>query len=794
MSSIKIFFPTKDEVINTVIERGVLFAIPGKQGVGIPAGGTVGQLLRKKGASDYDLEWFTNAQGNITSGDIANWNQAYAWGNHASAGYLTAGSAAGLYQPLDAGLSAIAGLSGNGLVRKTGVSTYAVDSNTYLTAESDPLFSASAASTISSGNIANWNTAFGWGNHASAGYLTTLTIGTTTITSGTSGRILFEGTGNVLQESSNITWDQTNSRLAIGGLTPTARLHVASSASGSAFITQTSTGTETFRVYDSKNVNIGGGSVTANTDYKITAFGTATADTHINTQFIGYNNDSVVTIYNTNGYTRGGVDIKRDAYSYGRNALTITGGTTVGMTISSSGVITFNVNGSAWADTDGSYIQSVTTATHGAGKEGVLYNTKGGGAAASHIFRKGRNLVSTGTGAIVHLYSGYTENSASSNTTPMLKIAPLYNLTGIGVRNMIGIHYAPTITAMGLGTNVAMLAESGYVGIGMNTMPTSSLHLKGATGYDQIRLETTYTPSGTSDASGSSGQVSWDDNYIYWKVSTGWKRVAFSSMTTTGGSVTSVDMSVPTGFTIGGNPVTTSGTLALGFSAGYSLPATSDQTNWNTAFGWGNHASAGYLTTSAAASTYQPLDSDLTAIAALSTNGLARRTGAGAWSIDATVYVDQAGARTSISLTTTGTSGAATYNNSTGVLNIPNYATGGGGGMTWTEVTGTSQAISVNSGYIANNASQVAFPLPTSCAVGDRFIVKGKGAGGWRITQAAGQQIIWEEGGVAGLDNTTAGTSGYIESTDDHDAVELICTVANTTFSPLSSFGNINLN
>lgn len=39
-------------------------------------------------------------------------------------------------------------------------------------------------------------------------------------------------------------------------------------------------------------------------------------------------------------------------------------------------------------------------------------------------------------------------------------------------------------------------------------------------------------------------------------------------------------------------------------------------------------------------------------------------------------------ARGAISLTTTGTSGAATYNSSTGVLNVPNYATGGGGGET----------------------------------------------------------------------------------------------------------------
>jgi hypothetical protein len=50
------------------------------------------------------------------------------------------------------------------------------------------------------------------------------------------------------------------------------------------------------------------------------------------------------------------------------------------------------------------------------------------------------------------------------------------------------------------------------------------------------------------------------------------------------GTVTSVDMSVPTGFTISGNPVTTSGTLAVGFAAGYSLPTTVKQSNWDDAY------------------------------------------------------------------------------------------------------------------------------------------------------------------------------------------------------------------
>jgi hypothetical protein len=44
---------------------------------------------------------------------------------------------------------------------------------------------------------------------------TGLTVGTTPITSGTVGRVLFEGTGNVLQESANFFWDNTNGYLGI---------------------------------------------------------------------------------------------------------------------------------------------------------------------------------------------------------------------------------------------------------------------------------------------------------------------------------------------------------------------------------------------------------------------------------------------------------------------------------------------------------------------------------------------------------------------------------------------------
>ncbi len=184
-----------------------------------------------------------------------------------------------------------------------------------------------------------------------------------------------------------------------------------------------------------------------------------------------------------------------------------------------------------------------------------------------------------------------------------------------------------------------------------------------------------------------------------------WSALPYFSTSAGGsGTVTSVDLSVPTGLSVSGNPVTTSGTLAISFSSGYAIPTTAKQTewdtaytdrlkwdggstgldaatartslglvigtnvqaydadlagiasatlssagflktngsgvystvtdsssNWNTAYGWGDHASAGYLTSLGIGSSTQAWDADLDAVAALSGTGLAKRTGAGTW-------------------------------------------------------------------------------------------------------------------------------------------------------------------
>lgn len=106
--------------------------------------------------------------------------------------------------------------------------------------------------------------------------------------------------------------------------------------------------------------------------------------------------------------------------------------------------------------------------------------------------------------------------------------------------------------------------------------------------------------------------------------------------------------------------------------------------------------------------------------------------------------------------------------------------------ISWSEVTGTSATMAANNGYIANNASLVTLTLPSTCAQGQLIYVQGKGAGGWKIAQVAGQTINF--GNVA----TTTGTGGSLASTNQYDSIALLCITANTTFAVLTGVqGNL---
>jgi len=115
------------------------------------------------------------------------------------------------------------------------------------------------------------------------------------------------------------------------------------------------------------------------------------------------------------------------------------------------------------------------------------------------------------------------------------------------------------------------------------------------------------------------------------------------------------------------------------------------------------------------------------------------------------------------------------------------------GGLSWSEVTGTSQAAAVNHGYIANNGSLVTITLPASATVGDIIRIVGSGAGGWRLAQNASQEIKWTAGGVDGTNETTVGTGGRLDSADRYDCVEIQCIATNNVWVVTTAKGNITL-
>jgi len=125
--------------------------------------------------------------------------------------------------------------------------------------------------------------------------------------------------------------------------------------------------------------------------------------------------------------------------------------------------------------------------------------------------------------------------------------------------------------------------------------------------------------------------------------------------------------------------------------------------------------------------------------------------------------------------TITGTLGI-TVTNGAGTITI----SGGGGGYTWTEVTGTSQTMAANNGYITNNPALVTLTLPTTAALGTTLSIAGKGAGGWKIAQNAGQEIFF------GSSATTIGATGYLQSTQQFDSIELLCITADTQWTVIT--------
>lgn len=68
-----------------------------------------------------------------------------------------------------------------------------------------------------------------------------------------------------------------------------------------------------------------------------------------------------------------------------------------------------------------------------------------------------------------------------------------------------------------------------------------------------------------------------------------WSWKDYNSGGGSGGTVTSIKITVPTGFQVSPTtPITSSGTFSIDFATGYALPTTAKQAEWDTAYTWVN--------------------------------------------------------------------------------------------------------------------------------------------------------------------------------------------------------------
>ncbi len=123
----------------------------------------------------------------------------------------------------------------------------------------------------------------------------------------------------------------------------------------------------------------------------------------------------------------------------------------------------------------------------------------------------------------------------------------------------------------------------------------------------------------------------------------------------------------------------------------------------------------------------------------------------------------------------------------TTVITFGLMGSGGTGSFTWYDITGISQTMSPNNGYVPDNVALVTLTLPATSAFGSILEISGKGSGGWLIAQGVGQQIH------IGAGASTLGVGGSVASTGRYDSLKLVCIVADTIWNTVGGPQSIGL-
>ena len=545
-------------------------------------------------------------------------------------------------QPLDADLTAIAGLTGtSGFLKKTAANTWALDTNTYLT-------TGTAASTYQPldsdlTQIAAISTGTGLLKRSVSGSTVSWTIDTNTYLTGNQTITLsgdVSGSGTTAITTTIGEGKVTNAMLA-GSIANAKLANSAITINGS-------------------STSLGGSFNTASITAGTAGTSGATSGYTLAVPYVTVNKYGIVTGYGTHTHTvnsipnsslaNSSITIGSTAISLGGTAASLAGLTNVSM----SGKLTIGSAEITYDATNGYLYINKPLVT--AGDQIVISGTPGGGggggattlaglddvaitsvANGQLLQYNGSKWVNVAASTVGRIYSPGTGISISASNVISLNSNEYYSATTSRTANTVlaapnGSNGAasfralveadiPDLSGTYLPLNVGAgktITSTSNAPLNINSTTTSTnevgfrYQLRGENkaffGYNASADYGAYMYNyngphrlGITDA----GVAHFDGNALLHagNYTSYVNTTNFPGLNKTG-TVTSVAMTVPTGLSVSGTPITTSGTLAISLASGYSIPTTAKQSNWDTAYGWGNHASAGYLLATTAASTY----------------------------------------------------------------------------------------------------------------------------------------------------------------------------------------------
>jgi hypothetical protein len=212
------------------------------------------------------------------------------------------------------------------------------------------------------------------------------------------------------------------------------------------------------------------------------------------------------------------------------------------------------------------------------------------------------NYVIGVTGALANLNALGTGIVAKTGVSTLANRTITAGTVGLSLTNGDGISGNPTVSLTGAPLTLAQIAGSGMLSISSGVVNPRQLtgtvnqitiaDGTGASGDPTFSITdnpilpgtaSVKVPSGTTGQrpTGSNGQVRYNTSNNVFEF---YENGVWTSYGTGDGSVTSVAMTVPTGLSVSGSPITGAGTLGVTYASGYSLPTNASQATWDTAY------------------------------------------------------------------------------------------------------------------------------------------------------------------------------------------------------------------